>query len=93
LLAGYAQLVSVKMLTDTGIFHPLLNSGSFRCTEGQQVSVFSIDRETEITSSGLKYPLINRKLKSWWEATLNEATDTSFELTFKGGPLIVFMSY
>jgi thiamine pyrophosphokinase len=93
LLAGYAELVSVKMLTDTGTFYPLRESSEFKCKRGQQVSIFSIDCETEITSSGLKYPLVKRKLRSWWEATLNEATDSSFELTFKGGPLIVFMNY
>lgn len=93
LLAEYSISVSVKMLTDTGVLVPVTQSGKFGCFKGQQVSIFSIDTETEITSRGLKYPLINRKLKNWWEATLNEATGNSFELDFKGGPLIVFLKF
>jgi thiamine pyrophosphokinase len=93
LLAEYAASVKVKMVTDTGIFHPMVRSGSFQTVPGQQVSVFSIDPVTEITSAGLKYPLEKRKLASWWEATLNESTGTSFSLEFKGGPLIVYIKF
>ena len=93
LLADYAASVNVKMLTDTGILFPVTESSKFGCFKGQQVSIFSIDPETKITSVGLKYPLVNRKLKNWWEATLNEATGSSFELDFRGGPLIVFQKY
>ena len=93
LLADYAASVNVEMLTDTGIFVPVTESIRFGCFKGQQVSIFSIDPETKITSVGLKYPLVNRKLKNWWEATLNEATGSSFELDFRGGPLIVFQKY
>jgi len=93
LLADYAASADVKMLTDTGILFPVTESSKFGCFKGQQVSIFSINNETEITSVGLKYPLINRKLKNWWEATLNEATGSSFELDFRGGPLIVFQKY
>jgi thiamine pyrophosphokinase len=93
LLADYAASVNVKMLTDTGIFVPVTESIKFECFKGQQISIFSVNQETEITSGGLKYPLRNKKLKSWWEATLNEATGSSFELGFRGGPLIVFMKF
>ena len=93
LLAEYAQFMNVKMITDTGIFYPLVKSGRFESSPGQQVSVFSIYPDTEITSSGLRYPLSNRKLKNWWEATLNEATGDSFELEFKGGAVIVFIVF
>lgn len=93
LLAEFAEIVNVKMITDTGIFHPLLKSAGFDSFPGQQVSIFSIDPKTEITSSGLKYPLIHKKLGNWWEATLNEATGKSFSLTFNGGALIVFAGF
>jgi thiamine pyrophosphokinase len=93
LLAEYVRLVRVKMVTDTGIFIPCLGSCRFSTSPGQQVSVFSIDPETEITSEGLRYPLVRRKLKNWWEATLNEATGDSFSLEFKKGRVIVFLKY
>ena len=93
LLAEYAASANIRMVTDTGILFPVPESGQYECFKGQQVSIFSIDPETEITSMGLKYPLKNRKLKNWWEATLNEATGSSFELVLRGGPLIVFQKY
>ena len=93
LLAEFAETVIVKMITNTGIFHPLLKSAGFSSFKGQQVSIFSIDPKTEITSSGLKYPLVNKKPGNWWEATLNEATGESISIEFKGGPLIIFMGF
>jgi len=93
LLAEYAVNINVKMVTDTGIFFPFLRSCRVDSFPGQQVSVFSIDPVTEITSSGLLYPLKNRKLKNWWEATLNEAIGDHFELRFEGGSLLVFLKF
>jgi thiamine pyrophosphokinase len=93
LLAEYTQFINVKMITDTGIFYPITKSAKFKSSPGQQVSVFSINPETEITSTGLLYPLNKRKLNNWWEATLNEATGDSFELQFEGGRVIVYIAF
>lgn len=93
LLAEYAREVNVAMITDTGIFTPLLKSCTVSSFPGQQISIFSIDPNSEITSSGLKYRLNKKKLKNWWRATLNEATGKSFELRFTGGPLLVYQKF
>ena len=93
LLAEYAKEVNVVMVTDTGILFPFFKSCKVSSFPGQQVSVFSIDPETGITSTGLKYKLKKMKLHNWWRATLNEATGDSFELSFAGGPLIVYLKF
>jgi thiamine pyrophosphokinase len=93
LLAEYTHFIRVKMVTDAGIFLPVLESCRIESEKGQQVSIFSIDPSTEITSSGLKYKLDNKKLTNWWSATLNEAEENSFTLQFEGGPLIVYMKF
>jgi thiamine pyrophosphokinase len=93
LLAEYAHLVEVKMVTDAGILFPVLESSEIESTKGQQVSIFSIDPATEITSSGLKYKLDKKKLTNWWSATLNEAEGSSFKLHFEGLPLIIFQKF
>jgi thiamine pyrophosphokinase len=93
LLAEYAGKINVIMVTDTGIFTPLLKSSVVRSFPGQQVSVFSVNPETEITSRGLKYQLIKLKLHNWWRATLNEAEGDSFELRFDGGPVILYQKF
>jgi thiamine pyrophosphokinase len=93
LLAEYARQANVVMITDTGIIRPYLNSCKVPSFPGQQVSIFSIDPDTCITSSGLKYKLEGMKLHNWWRATLNEATGDSFELRFEGGPLLVYLKF
>jgi thiamine pyrophosphokinase len=93
LLGEYSRDIKVTMVTDTGTIIPLLKSSKVACFAGQQVSIFSIDPETEITSKGLKYKLESLKLHNWWRASLNEATGESFELSFTGGPLIVYQKF
>lgn len=93
LLAEYSEIVNVKMITDTGIFLPFHKSCKIETNPGQQVSIFSINPETEITSSGLRYPLIKRKLKNWWEATLNEAEGDHIDLEFSEGRVLVFLGF
>lgn len=93
LLVEYAREAEVIMVTDTGVLRPLLKSCEITSFRGQQISIFSINPETEITSFGLRYPLVKQKLKNWWEATLNEATGEKIKLEFEGGPLIVFLQF
>jgi thiamine pyrophosphokinase len=93
LLAEYIKIVNVIMVTDTGFFIPLENSAVLSSFTGQQVSVFSIDPETEITSTGLRYPLNKTKVKNWWVATLNEATEKQFSINFSGGPVILYLKF
>jgi thiamine pyrophosphokinase len=81
------------MVTDSGIFLPIMTSCRIESLKGQQVSVFSICPGIEITSTGLLYPLTSRKLNNWWEGTLNEATGDSIELEFSGGPILVFLKF
>jgi len=93
LLAEYAKTMNVKMVTDTGIFIPFLKSCTVQSFPGQQVSLFSIDPETKITSSGLKFPLNGIKISNWWVATLNVAPGDSFSLDFSNGKVIVYLKY
>ena len=93
LLAEYIKDVKVIMVTDTGILLPFLKSSKVSSFPGQQVSIFSIDPETEITSKGLRYPLGRKKIKNWWVATLNEALGDSFILEFNYGRVIVYLKF
>ncbi len=93
LLAEYVRDAEIIMVTDTGFLYPYLKSCIFKAIPGQQISVFSINPETEITSVGLRYPLVRKKLLNWWEATLNEAAAGVVELDFEGGTIIVFMEF
>jgi thiamine pyrophosphokinase len=93
LLAEYAEYCSVKLLTDTGTFIFLNESSVINSIPGQQISVFSINPDVEISSEGLKYPLNRRRLRNWWEGTLNEALGDKFRLNFSKGRVLVYLKY
>jgi len=93
LLIEYSKEIKVIMVTDTGKITPFLKSCTVTGFPGQQVSIFSIDPESEITSSGLKYELRDLKLKNWWTATLNELIGESFTLTFTRGQVLVYQKF
>jgi len=92
LLVEYAKDLNVMMVTDTGIFMPFLKSCKIHSFPGQQISIFAIDPNTEVTSDGLKFPLKSTKIINWWFATLNESTGESFSLQFEGR-IIVYMKF
>lgn len=92
LLAYYMQEypgVAFSMPSDYGTFYPMLGQGSFASQPGQQVSLFVLDSHIPVTVSGLKYPIHDRCINWWWEATLNEAESSSF--TVKGGRILVYL--
>ena len=93
LVAEYVKEVKVKMVTDTGILMAFTEGSVVSSFPGQQVSIFSIDPETEITSHGLRYSLDRRKIDNWWVATLNESIGDSFSLIFTGGPVIIYQRF
>ena len=93
LLAEYAREANVIMVTDTGIFKPYTRSSEIKSFPGQQVSIFSINPSTLITSEGLKYPLAGKRLENWWQGTLNESLSDKFKLLFEGGTLLVFLKF
>jgi thiamine pyrophosphokinase len=93
LLADYNRDIKAIMFTDTGSFRVFDRTVTIDSFPGQQVSLFSIDPDLAVTSSGLLYPLHDLKLASWWRGTLNEAINDCFTLVFEGGNLIVFMEY
>jgi len=95
LLMDYALLLDrVEMVTDFGLFTPLLRSTTFSCKPGQQISFFSITAEGTVTTHNLRYPLHEHRLTSWWQGTLNETLGTEFSLTLSpDAHLILFRAF
>lgn len=81
----------IEMLTDYGRFTAFNGQREFGCFPRQQVSIFSMTPETPITATGLKWPLNQRCLPTWWEGTLNSALSDTFSI--EGGIVIVFQTY
>lgn len=96
LLAKYAIQtdIPIEMLTNYGIFTAIFKGGEFPSKLGRQLSIFSLESNIRIESKGLKYPLDSVVFDSWWKATLNECTGSSYNLKLSlPGPVIVFSAY
>ncbi|WP_372645766.1 thiamine diphosphokinase [Ancylomarina sp.] len=93
LLPSYTKKMKVKMLTDYGTFTPVIRSRNFDSYIGQQVSIFSPQPETVITTANLRYELTNQKLEMLWQGTLNESMGDSFRIDFEGDSLIIYQEY
>ena len=83
------QGVRIRMLSDYGVFVPVHGHGVLATKEGQQVSLFSLTPEVPVTVKGLRWPIENRRISWWWEASLNEALGDSFEVW--GGRVVVYL--
>lgn len=93
LLTDYAESVNVQMLTDDGVFSPILKTSTFESFTGQQLSIFSLEPETVFSFDNLLFPVENRKFTSWWQGTLNEAKTNWFTIRFDKGKVLVFRKY
>lgn len=90
LLADYAsQFERVEMLSDFGLFTPLLHTATLQSIPGQQISIFAMYPEGEITTTGLRWPIHHRKLTAWWQGSLNEATGNDFTITLSPGSRVI----
>jgi len=93
LLTQYAKKVKIKMLTSYGFFTPIIRSKNFESYTRQQVSIFSPNPETLISTANLRYALTNQKLEQMWQGTLNESMGDSFRIEFEGDSLIIYQEY
>ena len=59
----------------------ILETTTLASYPGQQISIFVLYPEGEISTEGLRWPICRRKLTSWWQGTLNEALGDHFTVT------------
>ncbi|MDD2657435.1 MAG: thiamine diphosphokinase [Candidatus Pacebacteria bacterium] len=88
------KVEGIKMISDWGVFTAIVQTTGFDSVPGQQISLFSLTPETLISVEGLKYPIENCSLSSWWEGTLNEALGTHFAIKLhNAGKIIVYQAF
>jgi len=87
------KAMELLMVTNYGVFSPVFKTTSFNSYPGQQISVFSFSKDTELTFSGLKYPVVRRKFEHLWEGSLNEARSDNFTVEFEKGKVLVYRAF
>ncbi len=84
----------VVMLSDYGIFIPIVETTAFDSFPGQKISIFSMNPETELTFEGLKYPVVKQAFKSLWQGTLNTAEKNHFKIILhQKGEVLIYISF
>ena len=78
ILVMYSEKMRLAMLTEHGVFNVMRGTSIFRSVPGMQVSVFPSNLHTNLSFSGLKYPVNNRSFNWLWEGSLNEAVGDAF---------------
>lgn len=80
----------VMVVTDYGIFYPVINEAHFTAAPRAGVSIFAPERDTVMTSKGLKWPLDKVKFDNLYLATLNRAETGEFSVT-SNRPVFVYI--
>ena len=82
---------SVVMVTDAGVFEPVLPPGRSWTDigAGSPVSIFAPFPDTAMTSDGLAWPLKGVTFDALWRGTLNRTLSDSFSIT-TNRPVLVF---
>lgn len=84
--------VSVTLQTDYGIFEVVSGRKTYVAAPGMQVSVFAVDPETRVTSTGLVWPLGDVVFRDLFCGTLNRASGERFTLV-PDRPILVFRTW
>lgn len=94
LMLEYFPGIEVQIISDYGIFFLVQSGDEIKSIAGERISIFSVDNRVRVSATGLKYPLNDLQLSSWYTASLNEATGDHFILKFKSDlPLIVYKAW
>jgi thiamine pyrophosphokinase len=83
------------LVTDYGYFAAVTGHAEFTgLNVGTQISFFSFDPCSRVTATGVKYPLCDRELHWWYEATLNTVSESTVTISSTGTmPLLVYFAF
>ena len=74
--------ISLCMVSDYGVFIPVLNTVYLKGEKGDRISIFSFDNTLKIKSEGLEYKTDEVTFDLWWKATLNTFSKENVKLIF-----------
>ncbi len=92
LLLRYIHEIEVVMISDYGTFTPIFKTKEFKSYKGEQVSIFSPNPYTKISTKNLRYPIKNEALPELWNGTLNESLGDKFEINLENGALVIYQA-
>ena len=92
-LLQYPSPLEITIHTNHGMFSVVQGEQKFDSFTGQQISLFSIDPNIEVTSSNLKYNMKSSKLTNLYSGSLNESINESFTITLSHGRILIYQVF
>ena len=86
-----AMKYGIKIVTDYGVFYPILGTLSMSVHKGAELSIFASDSKAKMSAHGLVWPLDGVKFSSPYVATLNRAASTRISVT-SSSPAYLYLS-
>ena len=85
--------LDIKIVTDYGIFQIITNEKKISSFKGQQVSLFTLNSNTKITTKNLKYELNSKSFENLYSGTLNESTKNVFYIKSNNGKTLLYTTH
>lgn len=80
IMKNYSDKIKMKMYTDNSLIICINEHTNFASKSDQKISLFSFNKDTKITTTGLKYTLNNSGLSSPSHGISNSAKGSSFSV-------------
>ena len=84
---------ALRMVSDYGTFTPVSGFFQFASFDAQQVSLFTLGQDTQVTTQGLRWDVVSRHFANLWPGTLNAATGPRFTVCSEGGITLVYQTH
>ena len=85
--------INAKIITDYGIFQIIKGKEKIKSFKGQPVSLFTLNKQTKITTSMLKYNLNKSKLMYFYSGSLNQSLSSHFSVEVEKGSALLYLAY
>ena len=85
--------MNIKIITDYGTFQIIKGHKNINSFKGQQVSLFTLKKDSKITTYNLKYQLNKNSLNTLFYGALNESTSSSFSVNIDRGSALLYTAH
>ena len=92
-LLEFPSQLKMTIFTDHGKFSVVKGDQKFASFTGEQVSLFSVDQTIEITTTYLRYNLINKQLTTLYYASLNKSINNVFTISISHGKILLYQVF
>ena len=85
--------MNIKAITDFGTFQIVKGHKNISSFKGQKVSLFTLKKDSKITTTNLKYQLNKSSINTLFYGALNESISSSFDVQIDRGSVLLYTAH